>query len=231
MKPMTAIGRNAAHLGGVMTALILGASLGSAGGQDESLCDQAAQKAAATSGVPVEFLLAITRVETGRRTGGQLHPWPWTINLAGQGYWFGDASEAMEFATDQLALGQENFDVGCFQINLHWHGAEFASLKAVFDPQTNADYAADFLATLYDSEGGWPEAVAAYHSRTPDKAADYLQKVEAVLAGFARGDTPEMAVVKQPRVNRYPLLQAGAVVSGASLVPLLQGATPLIGVR
>ncbi len=228
---MTAIRLNATHFGGAMVFLLLGAGLGSARGQDETLCDQAAQLAAVRSAVPVEFLLAITRVETGRRTQGQLQPWPWTINLAGQGYWFADASEAIAFARDQLALGQENFDAGCFQINLHWHGAEFTSLEAVFDPQTNAEYAADFLATLYNSEGGWPEAIAAYHSRTPDKAADYLQKVETVLANFAGGETPEIAVVTQPRINRYPLLQAGAIVSGASLVPLLQGATPLFGVR
>ena len=101
----------------------------------------------------------------------------------------------------------------------------------MFDPQTNADYAADFLTTLHHSEGGWPEAVAAYHSRTPEKAADYLQKVETVLAGFATGETQQIAVLEQPRVNRYPLLQAGAVVSGASLVPLSQSATPLFEVR
>lgn len=214
--------------------LLLGAPLVHARGQDPAfLCDQAAEQAAATSSVPLQVLLAITRVETGRHSDGALRPWPWSINLAGEGYWFTDATEAMAFANDQLATGRENFDVGCFQINLHWHGAQFASLEEAFDPDANAAYAATFLTELYESEGGWPEAVAAYHSRTPEKAADYLQKVEAILAdlGSASPTDAPIYAAAEPRENRFPLLQGGQTAGGASLVPRLNNATPLIGAR
>lgn len=194
------------------------------------LCDQAATRAAQNSGVPVEILLAMTRVETGRSREGPVQPWPWAINLQGQGHWFEDLDQALAFATEHLANGVENFDVGCFQINLRWHGAKFRSLADVFDPQTNATYAAQFLSDLYASEGGWPQAVAAYHSRTPDLAATYLQKVKEVVADLPPiPDTAVIPVATMVRENRFPLLQGGASAGAGSIVPITQAATPLIG--
>ncbi len=180
--------------------------------------------------------MAISRVETGRRSAGAMQPWPWTINQAGQGHWFDDADQAISFANDLLAQGEENFDAGCFQINLHWHSKNFGSLEDMFDPETNAAYAAEFLTRLFQSEGGWPEAVAAYHSRSPDQAQAYLSKVELALNDLrATGMVPPAAedliaaAAPTPRVNRFPLLQAGARGSAASLVPLTEGVMPLFG--
>lgn len=199
------------------------------------ICDLAAQEAAQNSEVPLELLMAISRVETGRAHGGNLEPWPWAINQAGQGHWFEDAGQAIGFANEQLAQGQENFDVGCFQINLHWHGENFGSIEDAFDPRNNAAYAAQFLTELFQSEGGWPEAVAAYHSRTPEEADAYLTKVETALTDLRDSGmappAPEaliaMAEADQPRVNRFPLLQSGRQGAGASLVPITDGGIPL----
>lgn len=199
------------------------------------ICDRAAEEAAQNSDVPLEVLMAISRVETGRAQSGMVTPWPWAINQGGQGYWFDDVDQAIAFANDQLVKGEENFDVGCFQINLHWHGENFGSLTDAFDPQTNAAYAAQFLTALFQSEGGWPEAVAAYHSRTPAEAEAYLAKVESALVDLrAQAGVPSasdqliaMAEPVQPRVNRFPLLQSGGRGSGASLVPITDGGVPL----
>ena len=196
-----------------------------------SPCDQAAIGAAQNRDVPVEILLAITRVETGRAEGNQVYPWPWSVNLDGKGYWFENADQAIDFADQQLALGIENFDVGCFQINLRWHGAEFSSLADVFDPQTNANYAAKFLSDLYAEKGDWGQAVAAYHSRTPEFATEYAQKVQAVMADLpSLSDAiPATAVVASARSNRFPFLQGGKSAGVGSIVPIIDGATPLIG--
>lgn len=199
------------------------------------ICDLAAQEAAQDSNVPLELLMAISRVETGRTLDGDLHPWPWAINQGGQGHWFDDADQAIAFASEQLAQGQENFDVGCFQINLRWHGENFGSIDDAFDPRHNAAYAARFLTALFQSEGGWPEAVAAYHSRTPDEAVSYLAKVEAALTELramgtvlpAPDDLIAMAEPDMPHVNRFPLLQSGRRGAGASLVPITDGGIPL----
>lgn len=199
------------------------------------ICDLAAQEAAQDSNVPLELLMAISRVETGRTRDGDLQPWPWAINQGGEGHWFDDADQAIAFASEQLAQGQENFDVGCFQINLRWHGENFGSIEDAFDPRHNAAYAATFLTELFQSEGGWPEAVAAYHSRTPDEADSYLAKVEAALTELrALGTAPPapddliaMAEPDMPHVNHFPLLQSGRRGAGASLVPITDGGIPL----
>lgn len=221
--------------GGLATAVLTLLLSGSAHSRsDTDVCDRAAQHAAQNSSVPLELLMAISRVETGRRSEGETQPWPWTINQAGQGHWFDTADQAISFANDLLAQGEENFDAGCFQINLHWHSKNFGSLENMFDPETNATYAATFLTSLLQSEGGWPEAVAAYHSRNPDQAQAYLAKVETALkdlraTGAVRPAAEDViaAAAPAPHVNRFPLLQQGARGSDASLVPLTEGVMPL----
>jgi hypothetical protein len=90
-------------------------------------CDRAAQAAAAYSGVPVEVLRAVTRTETGRTRDGAFGPWPWTVNHAGRGLWFDHHDEALSYLAAARRNGARNFDVGCFQINFHWHGHAFGS--------------------------------------------------------------------------------------------------------
>jgi len=187
------------------------------------LCDDAARAAAEVTPVPLAVLLAITRVETGRGGAGGLRPWPWTINQAGNGHWFDTKAQATAAAEDAVTSGG-SLDIGCFQINHHWHAANFASLEAMFDPQTNARYAAGFLSNLYDDTGAWPAAIAAYHSRRDGPAAGYLEKIEAVMA-----DLTPTSPADRPRENSFPLLRAGAPGVGGSLVPRQSGARPLIG--
>lgn len=205
---------------------------------DHQICDLAAARAAKNSNVPLEILMSISRVETGRKTADKLQPWPWAINQGGQGYWFDDAAQAIDFAKNLLAKGEDNFDVGCFQINLHWHGSNFASIEDMFDPDTNANYAAQFLTELVKSEGGWPQAVAAYHSRSPDEAQAYLVKVETALnevraagpVSLPSNDLIASAEAYAPRMNNFPLLQSGARGAAGSLVPATAGGIPLFAV-
>ena len=209
-------------------ALVVGTAQCGAAEVDPALrCDYAAAEAATTSGVPIDILLAITRVETGRG-GGQ--PWPWTINADGQGNWYDTRADAVAAATAHLTDGTGTFDVGCFQLNFRWHGTGFANLSDMFDPTRNADYAAAFLLQLYGESGDWSQAVSAYHSRTPEHAERYLQKVKSVLAGpdapAAPNDYAEAVAVRE---NLFPLLQAGAQGSAGSIVPRQSARGPLIG--
>ncbi len=202
-----------------------------------ALCDQAAHRAARLEGVPLDILLAITRAETGRSDGQAVRPWPWTINVAGQGGWFETPQDALDKAQTVLDAGKENFDVGCFQLNYRWHGAAFASLEAMFDPEGNADYAARYLAQLYAKSGSWAQAVADYHSKTDALADIYLARVEALLGG---GLTPEgghgdgqtlPTEVIALRQNLFPLLQRGDAGAMGSLVPQTKSRGSLFAVK
>ena len=194
------------------------------------LCILAAQNAAGQTGVPLSVLLAITLVETGRPSETGQKPWPWAVNQAGEGHWFTTPDEAIAFAGSQLDLGLRNFDIGCFQLNHRWHSKGFRSTSDMFNPTSNALYAARFLNRLHDELGDWSLAAATYHSRTPDLAERYRAKFDATLAGL--GDTSMPGNIDPspaPRINHFPLLQAGMQGTAGSLVPLIASGTRLIG--
>lgn len=206
----------------LIPALLLVLTTASAASADPStLCDAAAAQAAATTGVPVDLLRAVSRAETGRDDGIAIHPWPWAINHDGQGTWFEDEVTALAKISEILDAGG-SLDIGCFQINTHWHGDAFTSPAQMLDPTANALYAARYLSELHAESGDWGEAIAAYHSRDPDRGAGYLDRV-ALLYEVLPANVPPT------RINSFPLLLAGDPATGGSLVPRLPGLTPLIG--
>jgi hypothetical protein len=161
------------------------------------LCRSAVAAAERANGIPAHLLAAISRVESGRRdpASGAMHPWPWTANAEGQGFFYETKAEAIAAVRAMQARGIRSIDVGCGQVNLMYHADAFPNLEAAFDPQANAAYAGKFLKELFGQTGDWNKAVAMYHSATPDIGADYRSKVQAVwpeeqkLAGLV-GPTP-----------------------------------------
>lgn len=174
-------------------------------------CDAAARRASRATGVPPAVLLAVTRVETGRVRDGRVEPWPWTVNVAGKGYWFDTAAAADTFAARQAARGAGNFDVGCFQINHRWHGGAFPSMAAMLDPDTNALYAAKFLSRLHREFGNWEEAAGAYHSRTAVFAERYKRKFREVHARLDP-DVSDVAIAGAGDGNAAP----GPLITGGA---------------
>lgn len=176
---------------------------------DVNACDRAASTAALKTGVPVEVLLALTRTETGRQKDGQFQPWPWTVNMEGQGHWFADEQSARAFVFKHFKAGARSFDVGCFQVNYKWHSAAFTSIESMFDPTENAIYAAQLLQSLKSPTTSWEEAAGAYHSKTPVYAERYRSRFQRILAGLGLPDQlSEPKAVSQP--NTFPLLMQGA---------------------
>jgi hypothetical protein len=172
--------------------------------RDIALCESAIVRGARAGGVPQEVLHAISLTETGRRIGGKLRPWPWAINREGRGYWFATREEALAFARQSLADGRRSFDVGCFQINYHWHGHNFPSLESMFDPDVSAAYAARFLGELLMEKGDWQAAAGAYHSRTPHFANTYRQRFSRILAGLGGSALVETVAEAAPEADATP---------------------------
>jgi len=190
----------------------------------QNRCALAAQEAARVTGVPLDVLMAITLTETGRRQGGALRPWPWTVNMEGEGRWFATREAALAYVRARQAAGARSFDIGCFQLNHKWHGRAFASFEDMFDPVQNATYAARFLKRLHARKGNWELAAAAYHSATPVYAERYRKRFARILAGLQGAGTapaaaPETAAAPS-QGGAYPLLwrAARARATGGSLV-------------
>lgn len=155
------------------------------------LCRQAIKMAETGSSLPTNMLLGIARVESGRRdpATGRFHPWPWTVNAAGRGYFFESKEEAIAFARQLQGKGTRSFDVGCMQVNMMHHAAAFQSLEDAFDPVANARYAVKFLGQLKGKSGSWETASAWYHSANPEHGDPYRALVVAAMAVEARSLT------------------------------------------
>lgn len=203
------------------------------------LCEAAAERAARNNSVPLPILQAVALAETGRNPTGQreaaLRPWPWTIHSNGRGHWFATRTEAVHFVTQLIGRGQRNIDIGCFQINLHWHGAKFRTIDQMFDPQANADYAAQFLSALFRQTQDWRSAVGRYHSRNPDKSAPYLERLERLYeAHLVAPTSPETVQPSIPAVQtvltpprQFRLISArGPLLTHRSAARSLIGAAP-----
>ncbi|WP_298162377.1 transglycosylase SLT domain-containing protein [Acidocella sp.] len=168
-------------------------------GPDEALCAAAGQQAEKAHNLPANLLISIGDVESGRADAltGRVSPWPWTINVDGQGQYFASKQAAIEYTRLALSSGAHDVDVGCFQVSLQAHPGAFASLDDAFDPAQNADYAARFVAQLQGQTGSWATAIADYHSASPDLGLPYQR---LVLAAWRRmGNMPlDLATLTGP---------------------------------
>ena len=201
------------------------------------LCADALRTAEARYATPPGLLEAIAKTESGRGVGpgGTVRAWPWAVNIGGAGRYFETREAAILAVRQALAARAGYIDVGCMQVNLQFHPLAFRSLEEAFDPAANVDYAARFLVSLRDAAAGnWFVAVGMYHSRSPDLAAVYRERV--TMAGsqirpagrgkvritLANGHVVTINVNRQPsRVRRHrspcevatilgPYLAAGA---------------------
>lgn len=206
--------------------LIPSFAFGSSG--TSALCEYASKQASQRTGVPLEVLRAISLTESGTKRDGQFGPWPWTVNMSGDGRWFDNRQAALEFVERHFSSGSRNFDVGCFQINYRWHHSGFRSTEEMFEPMANAMYAAQFLKSLYLEFGDWTKAAGAFHSRTPKFAKRYITRYNRIRESLS-GQTPTyveptiLSANQESKTNSFPFLKSAAVKEGnASLVPLLE---------
>jgi soluble lytic murein transglycosylase-like protein len=146
------------------------------------LCFEATRKVEAEYNIPPHILSAIALTESGRtnnynKTTKIRTPWPWTANIGGAGRYFKSRTEALLTFKQLIARQNNMFDVGCMQINWHYHKEAFNSIEEALDPYYNVQYAAEFLTSLYERTGSWTKAVERYHSATPKHYQRYRQAV------------------------------------------------------
>ncbi|MEW8252710.1 MAG: lytic transglycosylase domain-containing protein, partial [Candidatus Thiodiazotropha sp.] len=78
---------------------------------------------AAEHGIPQSVLFAVALTESGKQTGqtGTLRPWPWTLNVAGRGYFFDSRQAAWRALMTYLEEGKRSIDIGLMQVNWRYH--------------------------------------------------------------------------------------------------------------
>lgn len=133
-------------------------------------------RAANENSVPVAILYAVALTETGQR--GSLHAY--AMNIEGRPSFNATLIEALQRFETARASGAQLIDIGCMQVNHHYHGKRFRSVGEMFDPRRNVDYAARFLRGLRASQGSWTAAVARYHAG-PNNAPAQRSYVCAVI--------------------------------------------------
>ena len=151
-----------------------------------NVCEEQMAAAAVRHGVPLGMLYAVGLTESGRC--GSLQPY--AMNIQGKAYFGTSAADVVARLAQARASGVRLVDLGCMQINHHYHREKFASLEAMIDPRQNVEYATRFLKDLKAREGSWTLAVARYHAGPNNNPAQrqYVCRVIAnmVATGFGQ---------------------------------------------
>ncbi|WP_445502344.1 transglycosylase SLT domain-containing protein [Microvirga sp. G4-2] len=143
-------------------------------------------RASAKYGVPVGMLYSVGLTETGRR--GSLQPF--AMNVEGRAVFPNSLPEAVQRFEEARRSGAKLIDLGCMQINHHYHRDKFTSLESMLNPRDNVEYAARFLSELKGRHETWTMAVARYHAGPDNDPAQkrYVCRVIAnmVATGFGQ---------------------------------------------
>lgn len=139
---------------------------------------------AAEYGLPDRLLYAVALTESGRpiKALGARRPWPWTLNVAGRGYFYPTREEALAALTRFLAEGRESVDIGLMQVNWRHHRHRLGSPEAALEPYRNLRVAAAILSECSANRGDWWAGVGCYHAPADaERAARYRRRVAAHL--------------------------------------------------
>ncbi len=151
-----------------------------------NVCEAEILRASDRYGVPAGILYAVGLTETGRK--GSLQPN--ALNIEGRAVFPRSPREAVREFENAKRGGAKLIDLGCMQINHHYHREKFASLQQMLDPRHNVDYAARFLVELKQRHDTWSMAVARYHAGPDNDPAQkrYVCRVitNMVATGFGK---------------------------------------------
>lgn len=156
----------------------------------QAICEREMAAAAKAYQIPLGVLYAVGLTETGRRDSLS----PYALNIEGTARFPASAAAAEREVAAARARGKKLIDLGCMQINHHYHGEKFRSVAHMLEPRANVRYAAKFLNELHVRQGSWTMAVARYHAGPNNNPAQkrYVCKVitNMVASGFGKW-TPE----------------------------------------
>lgn len=131
------------------------------------------------SGVPATLLYAIALTESGTTTTDIRRPWPWTLNIAGNGQWYPTRKQAWRALNGALAQGTRSIDIGLMQVNWHYHRARLGTPWQALDPYHNLRTGARILSECHGKHRDWWASTGCYHAPShPGRARLYQERVK-----------------------------------------------------
>jgi len=226
-----AIGAATIMLVGAAAALASAPTSGPKAAQAFAKCERATSRWERISTVPSGLLRAISMAESGRWSQSDkiVRAWPWTVTSGGPGTYFPTKQAALAEVRRLQSKGVKNIDVGCMQVNLHFHGEHFNSIEDAMDPDINAAYAVKFLTQLRENANSWNQAAGHYHSRTPSRTKHYRGKVEkfwAQIGNFQPADTQAASLQ-----TAVPFPDLTPVPTHVSITPINRARTAALNAR
>ncbi|HEC26058.1 MAG TPA: lytic transglycosylase domain-containing protein [Gammaproteobacteria bacterium] len=131
-------------------------------------------------GVPSTMLYAVAMTESATQINDSnlYRPWPWTLNVAGKGYFFDSRIEAWQALKSWIRQGRRSIDIGLMQVNWRYHGKKLGTPWQALDPYHNLRVGADILNNCYQTRKDWWASVGCYHSPANKQRAErYRQRV------------------------------------------------------
>ena len=130
--------------------------------------------------IPSAVLYAVALTESGKQVAskGVYRPWPWTLNVAGRGYFFDSRLAAWQALTGWLKDGIRSVDIGLMQVNWHYHEERLGTPWQALDPYHNLRVGAEILQACYTARQDWWASVGCYHApANPQRADQYRRRV------------------------------------------------------
>jgi hypothetical protein len=137
---------------------------------------------AAERAIPDTIFYAVALAESGwaLNTDGVRQPWPWTLNVAGDGYYYSTRIEAWQALRDWLDKGKRSIDIGLMQVNWRYHHERLGDPWQALDPYHNLRVGAEILQDCYATEHDWWASVGCYNApKNPERATRYRRRVES----------------------------------------------------
>lgn len=140
------------------------------------------QQVASEYGLPPGLLYAVALTESGQSSlsDGQFRPWPWALNIDGEGHYFPSRQMAWQALEMVLTETKTSVDIGLMQISWRYHRSVLGSSWLALDPYHNLRVAAAILRDCFVEHTHWIQSAGCYHApNDPARADRYGQRVKA----------------------------------------------------
>lgn len=152
------------------------------------------QRVATEYDLPPALLYAVALTESGQSalSEGRFRPWPWALNINGEGHYFTSRQEALQALQAALMHTNSSVDIGLMQINWRYHRAALGSAWQALDPYHNLRVAAAILRDCLNEHTNWMQTAGCYHAPNDStRAQAYASRVQqhwAQIADIEQGD-------------------------------------------